>query len=97
MSVYEKIMNRRSIRAYLDKPLEHEQIRMILSSARWAPSAGNRQPWHFIIVLNRELKGKLVSICRNQKFVGDASAIIVGLADMDRAPKWAIVDTKLAL
>jgi len=68
-----------------------------LEAARWAPSAGNRQPWHFIVVLDRELKEKLVSVCRNQSFIRDAACIIVGLADLEVSPKWAIVDTTIAL
>jgi nitroreductase len=50
MEVFEAILKRRSIRKYLDKPIEKEKIIKILEAARWAPSGGNRQPWRFIIV-----------------------------------------------
>lgn len=97
MNVYEVILKRRSIRAFRKDKLDNEAIYKILNVARWAPSAGNRQPWHFIVVLNEELKEKLVPICRNQKFIAEASCIIVGLADVEKSPKWAIVDTTIAL
>ncbi|RLE56548.1 MAG: nitroreductase [Candidatus Methanomethylicota archaeon] len=97
MSVYESILRRRSIRTYLDKPLEYEKLKILLNAARWAPSARNLQPWHLIIVLDGKLKERLVNACRRQRFVGEASAIIVGLADMELSPKWAVVDTTIAL
>jgi len=97
MSVYEIIMKRRSIRRYKRGSLTKEQIVKLLEAARWAPSAANRQPWHFIVVVDDELKEKLVHACRGQRFVGEAACVIVGLADMERSPKWAIVDTTIAL
>jgi len=72
-------------------------LKKILEAARWAPSAGNRQPWHFIVVLDENLKKELVPACRHQSFVGEAACIIVGLADMQLSPKWAVVDTTIAL
>ncbi|MEM2987192.1 MAG: nitroreductase family protein, partial [Nitrososphaerota archaeon] len=50
MDVFEAIKSRRSIRAFQEKEIPEEFIEKILDSARWAPSAGNTQPWEFIIV-----------------------------------------------
>jgi nitroreductase len=47
---------RRSVRKYLDKPVEKEKIAMCLEAARLAPSACNSQPWKFIVVDNPVLK-----------------------------------------
>jgi len=74
-----------------------ENLEKILESAKWAPSAGNRQPWHFVVVLDEQIKEKLVPACRNQGFIRDAACVVVGLADLERSPKWAIVDTTIAL
>ena len=41
MQVLEAIKNRKSVRAYLDRPVEEEKIRRILDAARFAPSAVN--------------------------------------------------------
>jgi nitroreductase len=38
-----------SPRAFAGKPVEKEKIRSILEAARWSPSAGNEQPWRFMI------------------------------------------------
>ncbi|MFX1416684.1 MAG: nitroreductase family protein, partial [Promethearchaeota archaeon] len=50
MDVHEVIKNRRSIRKYLDKEVKDDKVLTILEAGRWAPSASNRQPWHFIVV-----------------------------------------------
>jgi len=44
------IANRKSVRAFLPKPVEPEKVRAMLESARWAPSCGNSQPWRYILV-----------------------------------------------
>ncbi len=49
MEVYEAIEKRRSIRIYTKRATE-EQLMRILTAGAKAPSAGNRQPWEFIIV-----------------------------------------------
>jgi nitroreductase len=43
-----------SPRAFSEKPVEKEKIRSILEAARWSPSAGNLQPWRFIIGLRED-------------------------------------------
>ena len=44
------ILARRSLRAFSDRPVEPQKIERLLEAARWAPSAGNRQPWRFVVV-----------------------------------------------
>jgi len=46
MDVLDAIRNRRSTRAFLDRPVTEAQLRDILDVARWSPSGGNCQPWH---------------------------------------------------
>jgi nitroreductase len=48
------IFQRRSIRDYTDQPVEDEQIEAILRGAMAAPSAGNEQPWHFVVMRDRK-------------------------------------------
>lgn len=56
MNVLDAIRTRRSIRVFADKPVEEEKLRTVLDAARLAPSAGNRQPWRFIVVTDPEVK-----------------------------------------
>ncbi|MFC1846898.1 nitroreductase family protein [Chloroflexota bacterium] len=59
MSLLDLIKHRRSVRNFLDKPVERNKIKLCLEAARLAPSACNSQPWKFIIVDDRELKDRL--------------------------------------
>lgn len=58
-SVQEVLRQRRSIRRYLSKPVPEDTLMEIISSANWAPSAHNRQPWRFVIIDNPENRGNL--------------------------------------
>jgi len=78
MEVYEAIMNRRSVRRYDKRPLTEDDLERLLSAMRAAPSAGNRQPWKFIVVRNEELKRRIVSECYMQDFIAEAPVLIVG-------------------
>jgi len=53
------IMERRSIRSFKKEPLPDNMIRRILEAGRFAPSAGNMQPWRFIVVNDREMLEKM--------------------------------------
>lgn len=49
----EGIFSRRSIRKYTDDPVSEEQVTGLLRAAMAAPSAGNQQPWQFVVVRDR--------------------------------------------
>lgn len=50
MDTMETILTRRSIRKYRSKPVSNSLIKKLIKAAMSAPSAGNEQPWHFIII-----------------------------------------------
>lgn len=50
------IQGRRSIRRYLDRPIDHALLAQLLTAAMWAPSAHNRQPWRFCVVTTTAAK-----------------------------------------
>jgi nitroreductase len=56
MDVYRAIKDRRSIRKFLDLPIEQKKISMLLDAGRFAPSAGNVQDWKFIVVVGDHVK-----------------------------------------
>jgi nitroreductase len=63
MNVYEALQQRKSVRAFLDKPVSKEQITRILDGARHSPSGANHQPWQVSVVGGKkkaELSKKLV-------------------------------------
>jgi len=57
--VIQAIMGRRSIRKYLDKPVEHEKLVVLAECAINAPSGSNRQPWLVRVVENQELLAEI--------------------------------------
>ena len=59
MEVLQAISNRRSHRAYKKDQLPEEVLSAILKAGLEAPSARNRQPWHFSVVQNEELIQKV--------------------------------------
>lgn len=77
--VIEAIKNRRSHRAYLDKPISKEILEEIIDCARLAPTANNIQPWEFMIVTNRESLRKIASITDYGKFIKSAGACVIVL------------------
>jgi len=85
MDVFDAIQERRSIRAYQDTPVPREKLEKILEAARLAPSAGNVEPWHFIVVTDGE-KRKLLSKGRYAKFCAEAPVVIVACGDKEASP-----------
>jgi nitroreductase len=76
---------RRSVRQFSSEPVGPELERRLLEAARWAPSAGNAQPWIFLRVRSSELKGKLAEAARGQRFVAQAPLVVVVCVDRRRA------------
>ena len=93
MELSKVIENRRSIRKYKNTPVPREKILKILEAARLAPSASNRQPWHFVVVENKETIGKLAK----SPWAATAPVMIVGLADVEGSPTWCHNDLGIAI
>ncbi len=73
---------RRSVRKYLDKPIADEIILKLMESARMAPSANNSQPWHFIIIRDRDKREQIVRVANNQEWMLTAPIILACVADI---------------
>lgn len=83
--MFEAIRNRRSIRAYTEEKVSEEEVEKLIDAARWAPSAGNIQPWEFIIIRDRETKRRLSAAGLHQTFIEEAPVVIVVCADQMRS------------
>lgn len=83
MNVIDAIKTRKSVRAYLDQPIEDEKLNLVMEAARLAPSASNRQEWRFVLVRDAETRRQLAAAARNQDFVGQAPVLIVACAETD--------------
>lgn len=77
MELLEAILGRRSIRRFQDKEVADEQIGELLTAFKWAPSAGNRQPWEVIVVRDEEIQEELAEIALDQTWMTSAPVIFV--------------------
>ncbi len=82
-SVTEAIETRRSIRKYVQEPMNQGDLHEILRLASLAPTANNVQPTRFVVVQDKALKDKLMEASYNQQQVSNAPAVIVVYSDME--------------
>jgi len=87
LDVFRAIKTRRSIRAFTDKRVTDREVKKLIEAARWAPSAGNIQPWEFIIVRDPKVKHGLCEAALNQTFIEEASVVMVVCADPTRSSR----------
>jgi len=71
------IKNRRSVRQYEKRDVGFDLIEKVLESTRYAPSAGNYQPWEFIVVKDESLRRDLVEAAYNQDWMMQAPVFII--------------------
>ncbi|MCJ7424079.1 nitroreductase family protein [Candidatus Bathyarchaeota archaeon] len=97
MSLVDVVLSRRSIRRYEPKEIPSDVLDKILEAGRQAPSAANKQPWHFIVLTDSGIKKELSKGMFN-RFIKDTPITVVGCAHKDlTAGKWSIVSTTIAL
>ncbi|MGH7799414.1 MAG: nitroreductase family protein [Thermodesulfobacteriota bacterium] len=90
MDTFECIRKRRDIRSYLKKDVPDDLIRKMIEAGRLAPSAMNLQPWHFIVIKNKETLKELGKFCLSGRFIVDASFAIVVITEPSN--KWHEID-----
>jgi nitroreductase len=59
----EVVAKRRSVRKFLTDNIPEQALMNILEAGRWAPSAGNCQPWHFVVVTDPQIKSAIAQNC----------------------------------
>ena len=87
MDVHEAISNRRSVRSYSSKSIPAEVMERMRQALRFAPSAANNQPWHFILVQDQTLREDLAKAAHDQSFVAQAPVVVVACGFPDQASK----------
>ena len=111
MALFDLVKHRKSVRDFLDRPVEREKIMMCLEAARLAPSACNSQPWKFIVVDDKRLKSKLCdaafsgiysinSFCRMAPIIvvviSEKSKFLARIGEMFRGTKYYLIDIGIA-
>lgn len=77
MDVFEAVRTILAVRRYQDGPVREETLRRILEAGRLTGSAMNRQPWHFIVVQDRETLRRLGALAQSGPYVAQAPLAIV--------------------
>ena len=80
MDVLDAIKTRRSVRSYADRVIPDEVMSRMKLALRYAPSACNYQPWHFILVTAAQLRRKVAHAANNQLWLADAPTLVVALS-----------------
>ncbi len=85
MEVYEALWTRLTVRRFKPDPVPDEIVQKLLQVAWWAPSSRNQQPWHFIVIRDRETLMKIGTISTYGPFLKDAPvAIAIAMENADR-------------
>jgi len=82
MDAMDAVLSRRSVRKYTDGNISDETVKKLINAAVSAPSAGNQQLWHFIILDDKEKISKIQSYHPNAKFLNEANKVILICADL---------------
>lgn len=98
MDAIKAIHTRRSIRKFKQEPIPDDIIKDILSAAMQAPSAGNQQPWEFIIITDKSVLAKIPGINPHASMVQKAGVSILICADLNREkyPGFWVIDCSAA-
>ena len=83
MEAMEVILGRRSIRKYSEKPVSDEEVKRLLEAAMAAPSAHNKQPWHFIVVRGKETLLEIPKFHNYSKMLEQAALAIIVCGDLE--------------
>ena len=79
------IFSRRSVRKYEDREVPDDMIRDLLEAGMAAPSAVAKDPWHFIVLKNRETINKLADVLPHGQMLRQATAAFVVCGDITQA------------
>ncbi len=86
--VLDAIMTRSSVRSYTSEAVSNEDIETILRAGMAAPTAGNRQPWEFVVITDREILDSIPEIIPASKMLRKAplGIVVCGVPSMCFAP-----------
>jgi nitroreductase len=94
MDVFEAIRTLLAVRRYQDKPVPEATVRRIVEAGRLTASAMNEQPWHFIVVQDRETLHRLGTLAPTGPYVAEAPVAVVVAIEKSR---FAVSDASRAI
>jgi nitroreductase len=88
--VFDVISKRRTVRAFTDEEVTPEQVETILEMAMYAPTYLNRQPWHFVVIRDKELQKSLGETLGVRPYIQQASVVIAVYGDPNTSNTWEL-------
>jgi nitroreductase len=85
MDTITALLTRRSIRKFTDKSVAKKDIETILEAAMYAPSACNKQPWHFVVIDSKEIMNEIPKFMPNASLIKTAACAILVCGDENLA------------
>lgn len=82
MDAMQALLTRRSIRKYTDEPVSEGTIQEVITAAMSAPSAGNEQPWHFVVINSRKILDEIPSFHPHSLMIREAPVAILICGDL---------------
>lgn len=94
----EALFRRRSIRKYTHEEVSDDLIKRLLEAGMAAPSAGNQQPWQFVVIKNKDTLANLTETSPYSKMTKDAGVAILVCGDLgnERHPGFWVQDCSAA-
>ncbi len=83
-AVLDNIMTRTSIRAYEEKDVEEEKVEKMLRAAMAAPTAGNKQPWTFVVIKDKDILHTISAHLHTIRMAEKAPLAVVVCGDMEK-------------
>jgi nitroreductase len=94
MDVFEAVSTVLAVRSYQEKPIPADAIRRIVDAAHLTGSSMNRQPWHFVVVDDREMLRKLGVMAKSGPYIAEAALAVVVVLEESR---FAVSDASRAI
>lgn len=88
----ELLYERASCRSLGEEPIPDETLDVVLAAAAHAATGGNLQPYSIIKVLDSEVRQRLMALCGDQPFIGQAPVSLVFCIDFRRLERWAALE-----
>ncbi|MBU0730507.1 MAG: nitroreductase family protein [Proteobacteria bacterium] len=79
------IFKRRSVRKFTEKPIPDSFITDLLEAAMAAPSAVARDPWHYLVINNKETLGKIANVLPHGRMLKNAAAAFIVCGEIGKA------------
>jgi nitroreductase len=94
MDTYEAVRTMLAVRSYQDRPVPDQLVRRIVEAGHLSASAGNQQPWHFIVVQNRDTLRQLGELAKTGPYIAQAPLAIAVVIEKTRV---AVSDASRAI